>query len=285
MMYICLHNSLTESALAKITLHESEYITHDSIPSGVLMLKVIIRESYNDTNATVTFIRERLSSLDTYIKSIDYDIGKFNQYVQDQLQSLHARGQDTQDLLSNLFKGYKATSDREFVQYIRLKENDYNEGNEISPQRLMQLALNRYNTMKEGGSWNAPSEEQTEIIALKAQLKKLQKQRDPKSTRNSSTNQNSRYPEWKSKKPKEGEPKTKKVKGKEYYWCPKHKMWTQHKPDDCKKGQKSESKQTNATSGQAAQEETEAEPTTVKDTKVSRLIQAMATVYSDSDSE
>ena len=173
MLFICLKDSLTDTARAKILLHRDDYTSARGIVSGPMLLKVIIRESYNDTNATVKFIRSRLSSLDTYIKSIDSDIEKFNDYVQDQLMSLHARGEDTHDLLSHLFKGYAAASDRQFVAYIAKKEDDYDEGQNIEPHRLMELALNKYTTLLEGGEWNAPTEEETKIIALQAEVQKL----------------------------------------------------------------------------------------------------------------
>jgi hypothetical protein len=105
MLFQCLKNSLTATARAKILLHRADYTTDTSIASGPLLLKVIIQESYNDTNATVKFIRSRLSNLPNYMKSIDSDVDKFNEYVQDQLDSLYARGQETNDLLSNLFLG------------------------------------------------------------------------------------------------------------------------------------------------------------------------------------
>jgi len=49
--------------------------------------------------------------LDLYILSIECDITKFNAYVKDLIDSLMARGEMTNDLLTNLFKAYKAVSD------------------------------------------------------------------------------------------------------------------------------------------------------------------------------
>ena len=86
------------------------------------MLKIIIRESHLDTNATTTTIRNKLSSLDVHIPTIGYDITKFNGYVKMLIDSLHARGEVTHDLLPNLFKGYKAVSDKKFLNYVSHKE-------------------------------------------------------------------------------------------------------------------------------------------------------------------
>ena len=83
--------------------------------------------------------------MDTYIKTVDSDIEKFNNYVKSLLRDLEARGETTQDLLSNLFKGYKAASDEKFVKYIQSKEDDYDDGDAtITATHLMEIALNKY---------------------------------------------------------------------------------------------------------------------------------------------
>jgi hypothetical protein len=106
-------------------------------------------------------------------ENVDSDIKKFNQYVKSQLDSLNARGQTTQDLLANLFKGYDEASDSTFRAYVAKKQDEYHDGVEIEPNHLMQLALYKYQTLLEGGKWNAPTKADEKIIALEAQLKKL----------------------------------------------------------------------------------------------------------------
>jgi hypothetical protein len=39
---------------------------------------------------------------------------------------------------------------------------------------------------------------------------------------------------WKKIPTGKGEPKTKKFKGRIYYWCTNHKLWCLHKPSECK---------------------------------------------------
>ena len=57
MMYKCLLNSLSKEAKIKVQVCESEYIIMIDegtyVPSGNLLLKVIIRESHLDTNAMI----------------------------------------------------------------------------------------------------------------------------------------------------------------------------------------------------------------------------------------
>jgi hypothetical protein len=164
-MYVCIMNTLTKEGRAKVVLHEKEYtFGNGDYVSGPVLLKVVIMESYIDTNATTRHIRQHLSQLHEYILTIDSDIEIFNLYVNGLINSLAARGQSTQDLLANLFKGYKAATDDVFVKYIEKKEEDYDDGHDIQPMRLMELARNKYKTMVEENKWKAPSEDSTKII-------------------------------------------------------------------------------------------------------------------------
>jgi len=86
-----------------------------------------------------------------------------------------ARGEITQDLLANLFKAYKAVTDREFVTYIHKKEDKYEEGVNIDTDTLMLQADNKFKTMFQ--AWNAPSPEEEKILALETQIQKLQKEK------------------------------------------------------------------------------------------------------------
>ena len=115
-------SSLSKEARMKIEGWEDEYIIRNNqgtkSPSGNLLLKVIIRESHLDTNATTQSIRMKLSNLDDYMVKINSDITKFNGYVKILIRSLEARGQRSDALLTHLFKGYMAASDKNFVRYI-----------------------------------------------------------------------------------------------------------------------------------------------------------------------
>jgi hypothetical protein len=87
------------------------------------------------------------------------------------INSLAARGHTTQDLLTNLFKGYQAASDKIFVNYIGRKLERYKEGEDISADELMRLGDNKFKLLTKGGLWNAPSQEEEKILALQAKIK------------------------------------------------------------------------------------------------------------------
>jgi hypothetical protein len=162
--------------------------------------------------------------------------------VRDLLDSLYARGETTHDLLANLFKAYKVATDRTFVEYIRKKEDQYDEGDEIDVDLLMLQAGNKYKTMVQQGTWAAPSAEEEKIIALEAKIKSLQKTGKKKDKdkgqpkgKGKKNNQKRNKPDWMTKEPSPQEMnKSKKVNKKEYWWCKTHKSWCRHKTSDCK---------------------------------------------------
>ena len=57
---------------------------------------------------------------------------------------LKSRGEKMYDIMINLFKEYQVASDGEFLRYINTKQNQYKYGYNISPDKLMTSALNKF---------------------------------------------------------------------------------------------------------------------------------------------
>ena len=246
MLYKCLMASLSAEAKKKILIWSDQYDV-DGASGGVALLKVIVRESHLDTNATTNQIRTKLSNLDQYITTVDSDIGKFNQHVKLLIQSLNARNQTTSDLLINLFKGYGACSDEVFRAWLARKQDDHEEGDEITPDELMLSAKNKYDSMVEKGTWNAPSAEE-KIIALEAKLNSTVKKFNGEWKNKS----NVKKPKGQDKKkqgkgtsdhpktwpPPKGDKKEATYKDQKWYWCGKDtggkcEKWRRHSPKEC----------------------------------------------------
>ena len=243
LLYECLMNSLSPDANAKIDIWRDDFWTN-TLPSGNMLLKVIIRECHLDTNATVASIRQRLSSLDVYLPTIDYDIGKLNMYVKTLLDQLAARGETSTDMLSNLFTGYLAAKDRSFVAYIDKKLELYKETN-ITPNQLMLWARKKYDLLRDKGMWNTPTPEEEKILALTAQVNKMSaKLRAGKPKRESQSEESEMKkkfklkPDWFNKEP--ADPHTPiTLNEKKWHWCGiktggKCESYVCHKPKDCK---------------------------------------------------
>ena len=46
--------------------------------------------------------------------------------------------------MANLFKGCLAAADHEFVHYVKTKKDAYDDGEDITSDKLMTLALNKF---------------------------------------------------------------------------------------------------------------------------------------------
>ena len=183
--------------------------------------------------------------------NVGSDIQKFNDHVILLQQELTARGATTTDLLTNLFKAYKEVSDKDFVQYINKKEEEYDDGNDITVEHLMRLALNKYRIRTSDKIWNAPTKEEEKIIALEAKIQRLQKAKTKsvQGKSNSNTRRQGKQekekdpnkrrkeyikPAWMFVAPKSGESRKKTIDGKDYWWCTNHKAWCRHPTNECK---------------------------------------------------
>ena len=245
LLYECVMNSLSPEAKAKINIWRDDYWVNGN-PSGNLLVKVVIRECHLDTNATIASIRQRLASLDTYLPTIDYDIGKLNMYVKTLLDQLAARGETSTDMLSNLFTGYLAAKDKAFVSYIDKKLELYEEGTDISYNQLMLWARQKYDLLRDKGTWNAPTPEEEKILALTAQVNKMSeklKARGPKGDKRTTEQRGKARelkpkPSWFSDEP-EDPTRTITWNNKEWHWCGaktggKCESFVRHKPKDCR---------------------------------------------------
>ena len=116
-IYVFFRGSLTADYLTKAIIQAYEY-TRIETPDGTTFLRVIISIDHLDTRDILSFIREKLSSLDTYIVSIDPNIYVSNDYVKTQIHELTSRGETSNYLLMNIFKGYRAAKYCVFVSYI-----------------------------------------------------------------------------------------------------------------------------------------------------------------------
>jgi hypothetical protein len=204
----------------------------------------------------LTLVLHRLSfekSLDSYITTIDSNIELFNQYVNINRAGLQARGETTDDLIINLFKAYLSVADQNFVEYMKKKKDDYDEGTTVlEPETLMTHALNKYHiSLVQEKKWKSMSPQDEQLVALKAQYEQLRDANlrlarsisakksskgncDGQKAKKGRKQQQKQQEPWKKEPPKEGEPLTKIVNNKTYNWCSHHQAWTFHTEADCR---------------------------------------------------
>lgn len=255
----CLSNSLEAGILKVVLLKESKWMVtnpddeDEKRESAILFLKTIIEECSIQTNATNAAIRTRLASLNDYIVKIGSDIAKFNQYVEENMAALSARGEETSDLLVNLWKAYKAAEDKEFADFMKRQCEQYEmSDSEMTPKELMTIALTKYKLLKEAGAWKEPSETDRTILALKAELANLKKfAKKKKTSHNTKDSEKKRNNGGKGagraddkpsalKTPPTDIKKTVTWKNNTYHWCCEENggkcggKWRVHAPSDCK---------------------------------------------------
>ena len=241
MLYHCLFNSLSIEGKQKVMPFKADYTINDK-PSGVLFLKVIVRESSVDSQATSTAIRKRMAELPNYIKDIGGDIMRFNRHVRLLVHQLRARGEKSNDLLVFVVNAYKKVKDKNFAKWVDDKESKYEDGEiELTVEKLMKQAESKYKILLDKNQWKQPTPEDDQISALQAQIKNLKKGANKgKGNRKKSSNAK---PDWLEKdiKPKESEDlsKPRKWGGNEYYWCDDITggkcggVWRCHLPSKC----------------------------------------------------
>ena len=255
MMHYCIMNSVTTNAKDTLNVCSNEYMV-GNIPSGNLLLKVVIREFSIDTNATVSTVRLKLSNLDNEMLRLGCDIHKFNIMVKQQISLLSSRGQVTTDLLENLFKGYLSVKDNKFTEYIQSLQEDHEMGSKtVNANHLMMLAKIKYDIIREKGKWNAPTPEQQQILALQTKLATMEKKQSAKQSKNEDTNdankQNRRRnrnrkgnitnnkPDWIFQPPKQEDVnKSRDWNNRTWWWCGeltggKCERYRQHKGTNC----------------------------------------------------
>ena len=240
LFYKCLVQSLTPEFFKKLNLKSESYTVGTRGGAreryGATMLKVMISLVIVNTTSTVSIIRLKLQNLPAKMKELKSDIEIFNEFVKTQMIALATRGEPTADLLVSLFAGYAVVQDETFKRYVEDIEIQYEAGNrgDLTADELMDMAESRYKTMVEKGKWNVPSETQKRLVVLQAAIDKERAEnaqaldrepaRPPRAARAPRTKAAyyTGVNKWKAVAPKAGEAHTKKVKGKEYIYCPNH---------------------------------------------------------------
>jgi hypothetical protein len=238
MLYQFLSSSLTEEARIEVFAFSQEFKLKFPAPSteyvgiGVLLLKTIIGKAVVDTDATIYTLRNSIGRLDHKIVELQSNIKLFNLYVVQQKSGLTARGEETPELVMNLFKAYACVSDETFVHYIESKQFAHFDRSEVvTAETLMARALAQYEYCIDSGTWHsAPSKKDTKIIALASDVGKHKSRKDRKLS--TTDKRNSQKYAWKKVKPDNGET-TKVVGTNTYNWCKWHQAWVIHSPADC----------------------------------------------------
>ncbi len=162
-----------------------------------------------------------------------------------------------------------------FRSYIKCKQDAYTDGTlTLTHKEFIMLATNKFNLLKQEGTWGAKSPDEHKIVAMQAELTALRGQfqlapnlkkatgtidddrgggkkqggGDNMKKKNKKNNANKKEQKkdenWKKTPPKEGEAHEKKVKGGTWHWCKHHMAQGNHKEELCQLGNERTNQQT-----------------------------------------
>jgi hypothetical protein len=185
-----------------------------------------------------------LARLSITILTAEYncDIQKINEHVIVLEEGLKARGETSQDTMMNVQAAYMVCKDADFVRHVKDEYAKWEQGANMSLKEYMNSCLIKYKTLRMKGIWEASSPEQEQIIALTTAVSSLKfkaKSGKSKPSSKESPKQADKGPRkndgnftCKDVPPKVGEPTTKLMNGKTYFWCTHHTnpMWALHNP-------------------------------------------------------
>ena len=251
-LYTCVIDSLSQEGRMKVLNEKDKYLIEadptdpdndEMVPSGNLLLKVVLMKASVDNRSGSYSIRMKLAELDNLISKMEFDIEKFNDQVKSYLEDLSRRGETSDDVNYNLIKAYKTVPVREFVAFIdRLKNDDDNQEPEgrYTPQFIMDKAENKFKILVNENVWDTKMNEKDEIMALKAEINKMRKQsrRAGKGGKDRKTKAGKKRVDITCKPRDITKPVV--IDGKEWYWCSKETggkcngVLRRHKPKDCK---------------------------------------------------
>lgn len=232
MLFKCLMASLSVTAMAKVDIWKEQFnhVVNENgsnkiINGGLSLIKVIIRETGLETNASISTLREELSRLDEYALTVKGDVEQINAKAKQIVDGLSARGATTTELTTNLYKAYKVIPCKAFTTYIQNRQDDSNDADTpMLDNKLMGLAVSKYKLMKQQGEFKLDEDNESKLLALTAEVKSLRKQFSKKPNdkgKNQAPTKKPR-PEWLQKhiRPVDDELfKPKKWKDMTYWWC------------------------------------------------------------------
>ncbi len=128
-----------------------------------------------DSIATKT-LRSNLRELPTYCSTVKGDIELLYSYFDSNYTQIITRG-TVRDPVDILFSMYMVVPCNNFRSYIKRKQDAYTDGTlTLMHKELIMFATNKFNLLKQEGTWGAKSPDEDKIMAMQAELTALRGQ-------------------------------------------------------------------------------------------------------------
>jgi hypothetical protein len=127
--------------------------------------------------ATTKTLHSNLRELPTYCSIIKGDIELLHSYFDSNYTQIIAHGATVDDAIDILFSAYMVVLCNNFRSYIKCKQDAYTDGTlTLTHEELIMLATNKFNLLKQEGTWGAKSPNKDKIMAMQAELTALKDQ-------------------------------------------------------------------------------------------------------------
>jgi hypothetical protein len=123
-----------------------------------------------------TAIRQSLAKLPAKLAELNYNVTEFNTYINKlQISALLARGDESPDLLVNIFDALATVPDQSFRAYIfeRIKDQSDENDEKVTADYLMARSEIKCKNLQCSNNYNVPSKEEEKIIALSAEVDRM----------------------------------------------------------------------------------------------------------------
>jgi hypothetical protein len=124
---LMLRSSLTQEAQQILVAEAKDYTIND-VESGILLFKVILRESMVDASVDPSVIRTQLSELSAKFEELGFDIRRLNDFASNDIGELTQCEQESTDIKTHLVNAYLSHPDERVTDYVMALEDKQKDG-------------------------------------------------------------------------------------------------------------------------------------------------------------
>ena len=212
---------------------------------GPTMLKILVQSINPTTRVGVSDYKERISS--ARMNKFNHDLIKMLDEMESNYNKILELGQQHEDWTLHVFNAMISAKNRVFTDYIQRKKDEWEVGEEVNVDTLINDAKSKYNNMVKQRLWDKQDPNDAKIATLTTELTELKQcvlatsqltnggggGSDATKTKSDNKKKSSNIDKWRTIK--KGDHK--KVDGVDYWWCPDHKweghfdgLYVTHKP-------------------------------------------------------
>ncbi len=149
----------------------------DNVIYAPLLHKKIMALATIDSVVTTKTLCSNLRELYTYCSTIKGDIELPYSYFDTNYMQIIACGAMVDDPTNILFAAYMIIPCHNFRSYIKCKQDAYTNGTlTLTHKKLIMLATNKFNLLKQEGMWGTKSPDKDKIVAMQAEFTSLKGQ-------------------------------------------------------------------------------------------------------------